>query len=181
MRAFLLPAAAALLFGAAPATGSVLTLGSSLAESCYQAAEARDTRHSAMDACDRALAEEALPSHDVVGTYVNRGIIRMIAGDYARAHRDFDAALRMAPKQPEAWLNKAIAEFKQGDSREALELADKSLTLGTRKPALAYYVRGLAHEDGGNVKAAYADLVKARKLAPDWSEPKLELARYQVR
>ena len=133
-----------------------------------------------MDACNRAL-DEALPATDVVGTHVNRGILYMVAGDYRRAIRDFDEALRMAPSQPEAWLNKAIAQFKQGDSRGALELADKSLSFGTRKPALAHFVRGLAHEDAGNVKAAYADLVKARQLDPKWREPQVELGRYRVR
>ena len=181
MRAFLLPAAALLFVGAAPATASVLTLGSSFAESCYQAAESRDARRPSMDACNRALEGEALPVHDVIGTHVNRGILWMISENFARANRDFDEALRMNPEQPEAWLNKAIARFKQGDSRTALEMADKSLSLGTRKPALAHFVRGLAHEDAGNVKAAYADLVRARDLAPKWHEPQRELARYQVR
>ena len=60
-------------------------------------------------------------------------------------------------------------------------MVERALALNTRKPALAYFVRGLANEDRGNVKAAYADLVHARDLAPDWKEPGVELQRYKIR
>jgi tetratricopeptide (TPR) repeat protein len=81
----------------------------------------------------------------------------------------------------EAWLNKGIAQMKAGNGRAALKLAARSIELRTRKPAIAYYIRGLAHEQTGNLQAAYADLSRARALAPKWQEPAIELARYQVR
>ena len=48
-------------------------------------------------------------------------------------------------------------------------------------PEIAYYGRGLAHEDVGNVKAAYDDLQRAVALKPKWDAPAKDLARYQVR
>ncbi len=39
----------------------------------------------------------------------------------------------------------------------------------------------MAHEEAGNVKAAYADLRRAVALRPNWAEPKRDLARYRVR
>jgi hypothetical protein len=54
------------------------------------------------------------------------------------------------------------------------------LALGTTKPALAYYIRAMAQEQSGNVKAAYADLLKASQLAPTWGLPRQDLKRYQV-
>ena len=181
MKTILLSATAALLFGTAPATASVITLGSTYAESCFRAAEARDPRERAMDACDNALNGEALTPGDIVGTHVNRGILFMVAGDFRRANRDFDEALYLNPKEPEAWLNKAIAQLKGGNSRAALELVERSMALGTQKLALAYFVRGVAHEDTGNIRGAYADLRKAAALAPQWKEPALELTRFKVR
>ena len=181
MRAFLVSATAALFFAAAPAAASVITLGSTYAESCYFAAEDRNPSRNSLDACDRALTEEGLTRENRIGTHVNRGILHMIAGDYARANRDYDAALRLEHDTPEAWLNKGIAHFQMGDSDEALALADKALQLGTRKPALAHYLRGLSLENAGRVREAYAALVRARDLAPKWSEPRLELTRYRVR
>ena len=180
MRTILLSATAALLFCAVPAAASVITMGSSFAESCYRAAEARDARLISRDACNNAL-NEPLTSHEIVGTHVNRGILFLVWGDFKRAHRDFDVALRMNPRQPEAWLNKAIAELKRGNSRAALPMVEKALAFGTQKPALAYFVRGAAHEDTGNIRRAYADLRKAASLAPHWKEPALELTRFEVR
>lgn len=180
MRA-VLSAGVALLIGIAPAQAHTLNIGSSYAESCFRAAEARDTSASARDTCDKALAEEALSTHDLAGTHVNRGILYMHSGALDRANLDFDQALGLDPRQPEAWLNKGIAQMKAGNSRAALEMAARSIELRTQKPAIAYYVRGLANEDAGNLKAAYADLSRARDLAPRWRDPVVELARYQVR
>jgi tetratricopeptide (TPR) repeat protein len=181
MKAFMLAASAAMLVGIAPAHASVLTMGNSYAESCYRSAEARITSLSALDACDHALASEALMIPDRVGTLVNRGILRMISGKLDAANRDFDDALALDASEPEAWLNKAIAQMNGGNSQAALELVNKAIALNPGKPHIAYFVRGLAHEDTGNLKAAYADLQRARELAPKWSEPVVELARYQVK
>lgn len=180
MRAIVLAATAAMLTGISPAHASVMTVGSTYAESCYHSAEGRNARQSAIDACSNALGSEGLTTYDRVGTLVNRGILRMISGDLARANRDFDQALAINPREPEAWLNKGIAQMKAGDSRAALGHFDKAIELHTLKPELAYYVRGLVHEDTGNLRAAYEDLRRARALAPKWREPAMELARYQV-
>ena len=179
MKTILLSAAASLALLAMPAAGTVLTMGSTYAQSCYLAAEARDTTPKAMEWCNRALSE-ALQEHDIVGTHVNRGILHMLSGDLRRANRDFDEALRINPRQPDAWLNKAVAQINGGESRAAREMADKALALRTSRPELAYFVRGIANEDTGNLRQAYADLRRASELAPKWNEPALELARYRV-
>ena len=137
---------------------------------------------SAREVCDRALSGDgAMNSHDRAGTYVNRGILFMHMGHLDRANVDFDRALAIDSRLSEAWLNKGIAQMKAGNGRAALELTARSIQLRTRRPAIAYYIRGLAHEQTGNLQAAYSDLKRARQLAPRWSEPAIELARYQVR
>lgn len=181
MRAVVLSAGAALLIGIAPTQAHTVTVGSSYAESCFRAAESRDTSPNAKDMCDKALAEEALSKRDLAGTHVNRGILWMQSGGLDRANWDFDQALGIDPSQPEAWLNKGIAQMKAGNSRAALEMAARSIELRTNKLAIAYYIRGLANEDTGNLTAAYTDLSRARDLAPKWREPALELARYRIR
>lgn len=124
---------------------------------------------------------ELLSNHDRVGTYVNRGILWMVAGDLEQANRDFDSAIELNPNVPQAWLNKAIAQINAGNSAAALPLVERAIALRAEKQALAYYVRGIAHEDTGNVGAAYADLRAAASLAPGWKEPAVELARYRVK
>ena len=181
MRTIILAATVAMLAGTAPVNGAVLTMGSSYAETCYRSAESRIFRRASLDACDNALASEALMVEDRVGTLVNRGILQMLAGRLGSANRDFDEALALDPTEPEAWLNKGIARMNAGDSKSALPFLEKAIELQTAKPQIAYYARGLAHEDTGNLKAAYADLRRAQELAPRWREPGIELARYQVR
>ena len=181
MKAIVFAGAAAVLAGVSPSQASVMTLGS-YAKSCYEAAESRVVRRDAFDACNNALGgAEALTLEDRVGTYVNRGVLRMISGDLARANQDFDQALALNPREPEAWLNKGIVHMQAGNSRLALSHVEKAIELRTRKPQIAYYVRALAYEDSGNLMAAYTDLKRAQNLAPKWRVPTVELARYQVR
>ena len=51
----------------------------------------------------------------------------------------------------------------------------------TRRPAIAYYGRAVAHELGGNVKQAYRDYRQASLIEPKWRDPQTELARFTVR
>ena len=174
--------ASTLIVGAAAtAPAATQSFGSSYAESCYRSAEARVATARNIAVCTQALAEEGLALPDRVSTHVNRGILHLINGRFAQANLDFDAALQLRHDTPDAWLNKGISLLKAGDSREAMKLAQKALDLQVGNRALAHYVRGLAHEDSGDLAAAYADLVEAQRLAPpDWKEPALELARYRV-
>lgn len=183
MKALLLSATTALAFLAAatPALGARISIGSTLARSCYEAAEALRSDRQTLRTCDMALSEEGLSHHDLTGTHVNRGIVLMLSGKLDMADRDYDRALVLDPNEPEAWLNKGINALKRGNSELALQFVEKAIALKTRKPAVAFYMRGIAHEDAGNVRAAYADLQLARELDPSWPLPTVELQRYQVR
>ena len=134
-----------------------------------------------MRECDRALAEEPLDHHDRVATHVNRGIVRLHFGDLAGSEKDFDKALALDPTEPEAWLNKGLSRLRRGDGANALPLIERAIETRTVRPALALYARGIAHEQSGNLRSAYADLIRARDLDPNWSLPGEELKRYQVR
>ena len=173
-------AVVAVALAAGPAAASVQTLGGGYAKSCYAAAESRFVSKQNIDECNLALAEEALPVRDRVATFVNRGILYLRRSDVTQAEADFDAALKIDPRQAEAWLNKAVAHARFGKSSDALPFVAKALELGTRKPALAYFVRAMAYEDSGNLRAAYADLQRAHQLDPGWSEPTIELQRFKV-
>ena len=165
----------------ASAAASVLSLGTGFAESCYHAAEGRDASRTALENCNKAMAEEGLQQHDRVATHVNRGIVYLIRGNLKEANADFDAALELDPSEPDAWLNKAVVHARFGDSTKAMPFVAKALELKTRRPALAYFVRAMAYEDSGNIPAAYYDLKRAQSLEPQWGEPVAELARFQVR
>ena len=181
MRSHFLFAAAALL-AATPATGAVTVMGNSAARSCYLAAEARTLpTPDTIRFCDVALGREVLTDQEVAATFVNRGILKARLGHLDDAISDYDAALSRNPNEPEAYLNKGFALLHLSDSgQEAKPLFDSALEKKTRRPQLAYYGRGVAHELAGQVRAAYRDYRQASLIDPKWSEPKTELARFMV-
>ena len=183
MKALVVSAAGVFLvtLPALPANASVLSVGGPLSYNCYRAAESQDTRASAVDGCTRALQEENLDKSDYAATLVNRGIIYAIQNRYDSAEADYSEAGRLAPNLSEIWLNKAYLKIRQNKPSEALGLLDQGMKLGAQRPAVAYLARGIAHEELGDVAAAYKDLLRARDLEPAWALPNRYLARYEVR
>ena len=175
--------AAALAATAVPAGAAVTVLGSSSARMCFEAADARiaPTRDSIFR-CDQALAEENLSDYDAVATFVNRGILKLRIGNSDAAIADFDTALARDPGQAEAYLNKGVALLRKPDGwAQAVPLFDAALAKKTRRPALAYYGRGVANELAGHVKEAYSDYREASRIEPRWRDPQVELMRFTVR
>lgn len=181
MKAYFLTATVALIAATAPASASIITVGGSFARSCYKAAEARVATDANLVICDRALTEQALDERDRLASHVNRGILRMVSGDLAGAQWDYDRAATLNPNEPEVWLNLGVLRYTEGKSDEAIRMFERAISLRTKEPAFAYYGRGLAHEDRGDFKSAYADYVRARSLKPNWKQPSVELQRYSVR
>jgi tetratricopeptide (TPR) repeat protein len=175
--------AAALAATAVPAGAAVTVLGSTSARMCFEAADARilPSRDSLVR-CNEAMTEENLSDYDTVATYVNRGIVKLRLGQSDAAITDFNAALARDPNQPEAYLNKGIALLRKPDGwAQAVPLFDTALAKKTRRPALAYYGRGVANELGGHVKQAYYDYREASRIEPNWRDPRQELTRFTVR
>jgi tetratricopeptide (TPR) repeat protein len=164
-----------------PAIAAVTVIGNTSARMCYEAADspampsAREVRY-----CDAAFSEEALSQHDTVATHVNRGILRLRRGHADLAIADFDTAIRLDSRQPEAYLNKGAALIRLNNAAEALRLFTVALEHNTRRPAIAHFGRAIANEELGNVRAAYMDYRRASELDPDWSDPQTELRRFRV-
>ena len=175
-------AATMLLVSASEAASqAITTIGSSAAQACYEAA--RDQRTAQVDLvnCDQAL-NDVIPSSDLVATYVNRGIIFALRGDYPKALSDYDKAMSLNPGQAEAFLNKGLLLLRlPRRDREALEAIDLAIAKKTTEPALAYFARGLAHEGLGNLGAAYRDYQQAAILDPQWDLPGRELRRFRTK
>jgi tetratricopeptide (TPR) repeat protein len=181
MKAIMLSAAAAALGVAAPVSASVVSYGNSLASACYESSLDNNVTPFNLDECNRAINEELLSKEDRVATFVNRGIVKLKLGRHLAAERDYDAAISMDANQAEAWLNKGLLRLRQDRPADAFPLIERALELNTREPALATFARGMAHEQLGRLRAAYADYSRARELDPDWALPGRELARFQVR
>jgi tetratricopeptide (TPR) repeat protein len=181
MKALFVAAVVASTLPLHPASASIVTVVGSFAQSCYQAAAARASTDVNLALCDRALAEQPLDDRDRLATFVNRGILKMARGDLAGARKDYNRAAIIDSGEAEVWLNMGVLRYTQGNSADAIRMFERAIRQRTRSPAFAYYGRGLAHEDRGNLKSAYADYLRARALKPDWPEPRNELQRFAVR
>lgn len=176
---FLLTAAAGV---STPAISAVIAVGTEPARSCYEAAESPKLPSAdQMKQCDLALTEGALDSYEVVATYVNRGLLHVRRGQVGKGIADFDRAMALDANEPEAYLNKAAALVRIGKPQAALPLFSMALDKNTRRPAIAYYGRGMAYEEMGNVRSAYLDYRRASRADPKWAPPRRELSRFQVR
>lgn len=176
---FLLAAATA---ASSTAIASVQVIGKGSAAMCYAASESSNKpSYDQIRQCDKALAEEGLVQEDVVATHINRGVLRLRLGNIDDAISDFDRALALDPNMPEAYLNKGSALMRSGQANAAVPLFSKALENRTRKPAFAYYGRGVAHEELGNIKSAYLDYRRASAADPKWAAPRQDLARFKVR
>ena len=174
-------AAAALAAFAVPALGSVVVVGNSSARLCYEAADSPlNPTLADLRTCDQAFTEDALSLDDTVATHVNRGILRLRRGAVEEAIADFDTAIRINPRQPEAYLNKGAALIRIENPAEALGLFTVALERNTARPEVAHFGRAIANEELGNVRAAYNDYRRASELDPDWQDPRTELARFRV-
>lgn len=181
MKAHVLAVSVVALTAALPASAAgISVINGSFAEGCFSAAEQHNITLESLTTCDRAFSDQTLTQEDRLATHVNRGIVRMLRSDYERAHQDFSTAMEMDPNRSEPYLNLGILELREGHSGAAVPLFSKAIDLGTQLPEVAYYGRGLAQEDVGNVKAAYADLKQAAQLKPTWDAPRRDLARYKV-
>jgi tetratricopeptide (TPR) repeat protein len=168
------------VLGSAPTSAASLSYNRPLTNACYEAAAIKKSPQG-ITQCNAAIATEATTDgRERMASLVNRGILYLLADKATDAGRDFDEALAYDPQQPEALLGKAIEQWREGDSADAVQLATRSLQYGPRRPAVAYLIRGLANEEQGQLRAAYADLQTARQIEPNWAEPAEQLQRYRV-
>ena len=162
-----------------PASGFVTVVAGSVARACFEYARDDANTSRAVDECTAALAE-GLDRHNRAGTYVNRGIIFMNRGTFDRALADFDEALALEPTLAEGHINRGAVLLVQHDYAGAIAAIDRGLALNPEDPSRAYYNRGVAHEELGQVREAYGDYRRAAELAPNWDQPRTELARFRV-
>lgn len=163
-----------------PAQAGVTIYGTSAARACYEAAETGLTpRPADFRICDAALENVSTPPNEIVASFVNRGIMFMRTGNIDAALADFDRATQLDPTEPEAYLNRGTALLKRWQIEAAVAMFDQALQKNTSRPEVAHYGRAVANEALGNVRAAYRDYLRASQIAPDWEQPRADLARFR--
>jgi tetratricopeptide (TPR) repeat protein len=176
-----IPAALALAIVPGVCGAAALVIGGGMAEGCYKAAQANAIDRSSLEVCTEAIEQEALSTQDLASTLVNRSVVLLGRGEFEGAVRDLDRAIGLRPNLAEAYVNRGAARVGLKQYREAISDLDRGLALGAPEPAKAWYDKGLAYEDMGDLQQAYDDYKKAAELRPDWQLPKDELKRFTVR
>jgi len=173
--------AALALAGAADAH-SISVLGTNAdALACFRAADSEMERPEALQTCTTALRDGDLSRHDEMATYVNRGIVHFRLSHFDAAIADFDAAMAMEARQPDAMINRGITMLAAGhDVDSALAYIDEGLQRGPQRPWVGYYGRAVGNELAGRDAAAYRDYRRAQELRPGWELPRQALARFSV-
>jgi tetratricopeptide (TPR) repeat protein len=168
--------------GAAQAAETVL--GGGYARACHDAAvhaaDSQKVEAEELATCDLAIKVESLSRRDLAASLVNRGILYLCQRLYKPAEQDFDSAIELKPDLAGAYTNRGAALIGSGHPEAGIADIDRGLALGSPEPEKAYFNRGLAHEQLGDLKAAYIDYMKAVQLKPDWPSPLRELARFTV-
>jgi tetratricopeptide (TPR) repeat protein len=173
----------------------VTVMGQGMAQNCYETALALSLGFPApdlvytgslidpkpVDVCTLSIANEQLAGHDLAGTYVNRGVLYFLGGDYVTALRDFDQAVANDNTIGESYANRGAALVALHQWAPSLEALNKGIELGSSEPEKSYYNRAIANEELGKVKDAYYDYMKAAELKADWDAPKAQLTRFTVK
>lgn len=181
MKLKLMFAAATTALIAETASAQVFVIGNGLGGECYEKTKSGSTYFAAAeDVCTRALREQAMTRSNRAATYVNRGVLRMRKGYYDKALEDYDAAINLRPNIGEAYLNRGAALIYTSDFASAIAPLDRAIELDSRDLFAAYYNRGIAKENSGDIPGAYYDFQKALELKPDWDLALHQLSRFTV-
>ena len=119
--------------------------------------------------CTRAIQSGELSNRGLARTFYNRGVKYSRKGDYDRAIRDYDQAIRLKLDNAKAFYNRGSAYSGKGEYDRAIRDFDQAIRL---KPdyAFAYGNRGGAYEKLGQIDAAIRDYRKQYDLGsrPQW-------------
>jgi tetratricopeptide (TPR) repeat protein len=161
-------------------SAAVMVVADSSAADCARAALEKRADDASLQACNRAIDEDALNSNDLTRTYVNRGAVLMNRHAYAAARADLEQAIHLDPQVGDAWMNRGAIDIIEHRFAEGVADTTKGLALGVSEPAKAYFNRAIAYEGIDDEKSAYLDYQQALALKPDWEAPKNELLRFTV-
>jgi len=158
--------------------GARTTIGAPNAQACSDAVGAGDYSDAALAACTRAINTERLNRQLQIATRINRGATHLRRREGEAALADFDAVIGMDRRHAEAHLNRGAALVMLSQPGPAVAAITEALGLGVREPHKAYFNRGAAREQLGDLRGAFEDYNTALDIQPDWGPANDELARF---
>jgi tetratricopeptide (TPR) repeat protein len=174
-----------LLLVSGPAFASSLILHNSAGHDCYletlRDPTPENTRR-AIAVCNQAVddARSDPDSYNQAAALVNRGDVRLRAQDYAGAIADSKQAIAIYRDLSQAYLNLGAGMIGLGHYDDALPSLDKAIDLNGGEPERAYFNRGLAKENIGDIRGAYYDYRKAVEINPRFEPATEQLTRFKI-
>ena len=122
----------------------------------------------ALAACDRAIASKQATGLDLAKLHTSRGVERKRKGDIDGAIADYTEAIKLNPRDPFAFNNRANARRDKGDLPGAIE--DYTTALAIDPGYTAVYVnRGMLRERMKDIAGARADYEAALARPPKYA------------
>ena len=132
----------------------------------------------AIRACTKAY-KASIPLYDIRSDILTRrGLLQLSAGRFDKASRDFKSAAKLNNENEFAYLGKGYAAIMQQDYDAAIEYFNDCKSHKQAAP-LAIYGLAMTKELTGDIKGAAASYEQAAQMRPDWTAPRMELARLQ--
>lgn len=142
-----------------------------------QAMRHRDAAREAEAFADLATALEIEPDHSEA--LIVRAQMFMALGNDERAAADIERVIKNGTQRPEPFSMRA--HLRQDRSSRAERLADLTRAVELGPDCFLYPLnRGLFHANFGDWDRAYSDFATAHELAPDESEPLVNLAAARI-
>lgn len=159
---------AVVLFAAAPA-------GASVEKALLYAQEGvnalmRGNNAKAIEAYDKALADETLPELRRASIHNDRGVAQWREQRYERALADFEESIALNPDYAPVYNNRGNVLMQMGSVEEAVKDFTRAIELAPAYGA-AFNNRGNAYLSLGRIEEAEADLRKASELLPASAAP----------
>jgi tetratricopeptide (TPR) repeat protein len=136
---------------------------------------------SPIEICTMAISFGESSLFDIAASYNNRGVLYFLKGQMTEALSDFEEALKVQDTLGQAYINKGYVMVGMQRWADGVAAFGKGIALGGEELDKAYFNRGIAHEELGQLREAYKDYLQASTLNPIWEEPKRELARFTVK
>lgn len=129
-------------------------------------------------ACTRILKSGRLPKKQHYIAYYNRGWAYRNAGDYKRAHSDFNRVVKLKRSFAEGYYSRAVVLYDRGKKSDSIKDLDRYVKYKKKGKWAAYYGRAMMLRRLKHRRRALSDLREAKKLKP--SEHKIAVLRAMV-
>jgi tetratricopeptide (TPR) repeat protein len=153
--------------GTTPSIVGPIRLGTDLLDDA-RLAQASGRFDEAIDLCDKALETKVSPSV-MSNAYMTRGNGYAGKGDWDRALRDYDEAIRIQPHNYDALVNRGNAHAHKKERDKSTSDYNEAIRLNP-KMFQAYCNRAMNYLAAGDLDRALADLTESVRLNPKFEE-----------